>query len=100
MKKFPFDQHSFYDLCRTLTADNLTSMKNAHLDEVLFDKFLAMLESKGIKPQGGTLVAVTSVKRVAGICFRLYWFMQSKQYSLLATRCSPLLPKRHLRCCC
>jgi hypothetical protein len=33
-------------------------MKNAHLDEVLFDKFLAMLESKGIKPQGGTLVEV------------------------------------------
>ncbi|MDR3109353.1 MAG: transposase [Planctomycetaceae bacterium] len=26
-------------------------MKNAHLDEALFDKFLEMLESKGIKPK-------------------------------------------------
>jgi hypothetical protein len=31
-------------------------MKKFHLDEILFDKFLEMLESKGIKPQGGTLV--------------------------------------------
>ncbi|MDR3109838.1 MAG: transposase, partial [Planctomycetaceae bacterium] len=37
-------------------------MKNAHLDEVLFDKFLEMLESKGIKPQGGTLVDGTFVE--------------------------------------
>jgi hypothetical protein len=36
-------------------------MKNAHLDEALFDKFLEMLESKGIKPQGGTFVDGTFV---------------------------------------
>jgi hypothetical protein len=36
-------------------------MKNAHLDEALFDKFLAMLELKGIKPRGGTLVDGTFV---------------------------------------
>jgi IS5 family transposase len=37
-------------------------MKNASLDEMLFDKFLEMLESKGIKPQGGTLVDGTFVE--------------------------------------
>jgi hypothetical protein len=37
-------------------------MKNAGLDEKLFDKFLEMLESKGIKPQGGTLVDGTFVE--------------------------------------
>jgi hypothetical protein len=33
-------------------------MKNARLDEVVFDQFLAMLEFKGIEPQGGTFVEV------------------------------------------
>jgi IS5 family transposase len=37
-------------------------MKNACLDEVVFDEFLAMLESKGIQPQGGTLVNGTFVE--------------------------------------
>jgi IS5 family transposase len=37
-------------------------MKKVHLDEILFGKFLEMLESKGIKPQGGTLVDGTFVE--------------------------------------
>jgi hypothetical protein len=37
-------------------------MENAYLDEVFFDKFLAMFESKDIKPQGGTLVGGTFVE--------------------------------------
>ncbi|GHT45228.1 hypothetical protein FACS189454_04360 [Planctomycetales bacterium] len=37
-------------------------MKNAGLEEVLFDKFLETLESKGIHPQGGTLVDGTFVE--------------------------------------
>ncbi|GHT44570.1 hypothetical protein FACS189454_02380 [Planctomycetales bacterium] len=37
-------------------------MKNAGLEEKLFDKFLEMLELKGIHPQGGTLVDGTFVE--------------------------------------
>ncbi|MDR3110583.1 MAG: hypothetical protein LBU65_13010 [Planctomycetaceae bacterium] len=37
-------------------------MKNAHIDEFLFDKFLATLESKGIKQRVGTLVDGTFVE--------------------------------------
>jgi hypothetical protein len=67
-------------------------MKNVRLDETLFDKFLEMLASKDIKPQGGTLVDGTFVEK---------WRVVSSEYlvsavlvydvqTILATRHSPL----------